>query len=78
MEFTDLPRRFSIQGRHTFDHWQDEKLSRVTVANTPENLLTQNVVPLQHENCHFKTWNAFLGVQLIVATNGRITIKAYF
>ena len=37
MGFADLPKRFSVQGRHTFDHWQGEKLNRVTVPNTPEN-----------------------------------------
>ncbi|MEI6613493.1 MAG: sigma 54-interacting transcriptional regulator [Chrysiogenales bacterium] len=50
MGFADLPQRFSVQGRHTFDHWQDEKLSRVTVANTPENLLKINKIFSFHSN----------------------------
>jgi len=50
MEFADLPSRFSDQGRYTFDHWQDEKLSRVTVANTPENLLKINKIFSFHSN----------------------------
>jgi two-component system response regulator AtoC len=44
VEFVNLPRRFSDQGRHTFDHWQNEKLDRITVANTPENLLKINKI----------------------------------
>ena len=50
MDFTDLPRRFTAQGRHTFDHWQNEKLNRVTVANTPENLLKVNKIFSFHSN----------------------------
>ena len=42
--------RFSVQGRHTFDHWQNEKLNRVTVANTPENLLKINKIFSFHSN----------------------------
>jgi hypothetical protein len=45
-----LPPRFSDQGSCTFDHWQDEKLSRVTVANTPENLLKINKIFSFHSN----------------------------
>jgi hypothetical protein len=44
MDFSELPSRFSPRGRHIFDHWQDEKLSRITVANTPENLLRVNKI----------------------------------
>jgi DNA-binding NtrC family response regulator len=33
-----LPRRFTIQGRQVYDHWQHEKLSLVTVSTTAENL----------------------------------------
>lgn len=44
MDFSELPSRFSPRGRHIFDHWQDEKLSRITVANTPENLLRINKI----------------------------------
>lgn len=50
MGFADLPRRFSAKGRHIFDHWQDEKLSRVTVANTAENLLQINKIFSFHSN----------------------------
>jgi transcriptional regulator with AAA-type ATPase domain/predicted negative regulator of RcsB-dependent stress response len=50
MDFAELPRRFSAQGRHVFDHWQDEKLSRITVANTPENLLKVNKIFSFHSN----------------------------
>jgi hypothetical protein len=50
VEFANLPPRFSDQGSCTFDHWQDEKLSRVTVANTPENLLKINKIFSFHSN----------------------------
>jgi len=50
MDFPRLPRRFSDQGRHTFDHWQNEKLKRMTVANTPENLLRINKIFSFHSN----------------------------
>jgi len=50
MEFINLPQRFSSQGHHIFDHWQDEKLSRVTMANTPENLLKINKIFSFHSN----------------------------
>ena len=50
MDFAELPRRFSPKGRHVFDHWQDEKLNRLTVANTPENLLKVNKIFSFHSN----------------------------
>jgi transcriptional regulator with PAS, ATPase and Fis domain len=50
VEFADLPPRFSAQGSHTIDHWQDEKLSHVTVVNTPENLLKINKIFSFHSN----------------------------
>jgi transcriptional regulator with PAS, ATPase and Fis domain len=33
-----LPRRFTFQGRQACDHWRNETLRPLTVANTPENL----------------------------------------
>jgi hypothetical protein len=50
VEFANLPQRFSAQGRDIFDHWQNEKLIRVTVANTPENLLKINKIFSFHSN----------------------------
>ncbi len=45
-----MPRRFSEQGRYMFDHWQNEKLNRITVANTRDNLLRINKIFNFHSN----------------------------
>ena len=33
-----MPRRFTFQGRQACDHWRNERLRQLTVANTSENL----------------------------------------
>lgn len=38
MKSASFSRRFTIQGRQAFDHWHNEKLSLITVPNSPENL----------------------------------------
>jgi transcriptional regulator with AAA-type ATPase domain len=43
-------RRFTIQGRQAFDQWHDEKLSLVTVPNSPENLARLNIIFSFHSN----------------------------
>ena len=50
MDFSKLSTRFSIQGSRVFDHWHDEELIRITVANTPENLLMINKIFSFHSN----------------------------
>ena len=50
MKFTNPSPRFSAQGHYTFDHWHDEKLDQVTVANTPENLTKINKIFSFHSN----------------------------
>ncbi|MCX6558338.1 MAG: sigma 54-interacting transcriptional regulator, partial [Candidatus Aminicenantes bacterium] len=50
MNLTKLSRRFSIQGNRVLDHWHDEKLTRATVVNTPENLLMINKIFGFHSN----------------------------
>jgi len=44
VEFFKSVDRFSKLGFQTFDHWRNEKLEPVTVANTPANLLKINKI----------------------------------
>ena len=50
MGYTNLSPRFSAHGHHILDHWHDEKLDQVTVANTPENLTKINKIFSYHSN----------------------------
>ncbi|MBN2399810.1 MAG: sigma 54-interacting transcriptional regulator [Candidatus Aminicenantes bacterium] len=50
MHVSELLRRFSDRDNYTFDHWQNEKLNRITVANTRDNLLKIKKIFNFHSN----------------------------
>jgi transcriptional regulator with AAA-type ATPase domain/tetratricopeptide (TPR) repeat protein len=47
---TSYAQRFTIQGRRAYDHWHQEKLDRVTIPNTPENLSRVQKIFAFHSN----------------------------
>ena len=50
MNSASFSRRFTIQGRQAFDQWHDEKLSLITVPNSPENLARLHKIFAFHSN----------------------------
>ena len=50
MKSASFSRRFTIQGRQAFDQWHHEKLSLITIPNSPENLASLHNIFAFHSN----------------------------